>query len=185
MAVATVVSPRTSPHSPTLLFVVMTIEVFRSDHRAHRASLLGEAHQPRGEPVTDTKINRHGDEIGGGQLWTDDPRRTVIRMRIDSLDDAGSLGAVAICTVVQAHDTDTGQVTSPGRADDMSRVGAVGEAEAELRCVSAACPHGSTSSVTTPQPPARRVHRPRLQHDSEPQRIVQVVREPRGAARRS
>ncbi|MFD7011430.1 hypothetical protein [Rhodococcus jostii] len=66
--------------------------------------------------MTDTKTNRHGDEIRTGQLWTDDPRRTVIRtLRIDNLDDAGSLGAVAICTVVRAHDTDTGEVVAPGR----------------------------------------------------------------------
>lgn len=66
--------------------------------------------------MTDTKTNRHGDEIRTGQLWTDDPCRTVIRtLRIDNLDDAGSLGAVAICTVVQARDTDTGHVTAPDR----------------------------------------------------------------------
>ncbi|WP_054248920.1 hypothetical protein [Rhodococcus opacus] len=66
--------------------------------------------------MTSAMTNRHGDEIRTGQLWADDPRRTVIRtLRIDGLDDAGSLGAVAVCTVVQAHDTDTGEITAPDR----------------------------------------------------------------------
>ena len=66
--------------------------------------------------MTNTLTNRHGDEIRIGQLWTDDPRRAVVRtLRIDGLDDASSLGAVAVCTLVQAHDTDTGQVTAPSR----------------------------------------------------------------------
>jgi len=56
--------------------------------------------------VTNTLTNRHGDEIRIGQLWTDDPRRAVVlSLRIDGLDDASPLGAVAVCTLVQAHDT--------------------------------------------------------------------------------
>ncbi|WP_072814924.1 hypothetical protein [Rhodococcus zopfii] len=66
--------------------------------------------------MTETITNRHGDEIRIGQLWTDDPRRTSRRtLRVDGFDDAGQLGARVVCTVIRSHDTDTGQVTEPGR----------------------------------------------------------------------
>lgn len=58
-----------------------------------------------------TTTNRHGDEIRVGQLWTDDHRRTAQRtIRIDAVD-----ATHAICTVLFAHDTSTGEVTAPGR----------------------------------------------------------------------
>lgn len=61
--------------------------------------------------MTDTVVNRHGDTIRIGQLWTDDPRRTVRRtLRVD-----GVTGTGVVCTVIRAHDTDTGQITAPGR----------------------------------------------------------------------
>ncbi|WP_213571207.1 hypothetical protein [Rhodococcus sp. USK13] len=60
--------------------------------------------------------NRHGDEIRIGQIWLDDTRRTVIRsLRVDDFTDAGTLGTTAVCTVVQARNTETGDVTRPGR----------------------------------------------------------------------
>lgn len=58
-----------------------------------------------------TITNRHGDEIGVGQLWTDDHRRTAQRtLRIDAVDTTH-----ATCTVVSSHDTSTGETTTPGR----------------------------------------------------------------------
>ena len=66
--------------------------------------------------MTKTLTNRHGNEIAIGQLWTDDPRRTTVRtLRIDDLVREGNLGARAVCTVIRSHDTETGQVTEPGR----------------------------------------------------------------------
>ncbi|MGW0025443.1 hypothetical protein [Rhodococcus sp. NPDC003383] len=66
--------------------------------------------------MTKTLTNRHGDEIAVGQLWTDDPRRTTVRtLRIDDLVREGNLGSRAVCTVIRSHDTETGQVTEPGR----------------------------------------------------------------------
>lgn len=66
--------------------------------------------------MTKTLTNRHGDEISVGQLWTDDPRRTTVRtLRIDDLVREGNLSARAVCTVIRSHDTETGQVTEPGR----------------------------------------------------------------------
>lgn len=66
--------------------------------------------------MTEILINRHGDRIHLGQLWTDDPRRTTRRtLRVDRFDGAGGLGARAVCTVIRSHDTETGQVTEPGR----------------------------------------------------------------------
>ncbi|QHE73677.1 hypothetical protein HYG77_37625 (plasmid) [Rhodococcus sp. ZPP] len=51
--------------------------------------------------MTADMTNRHGDEIRIGQIWLDDPRRTVIRsLRVDDFADAGSLGTAAVCTVV-------------------------------------------------------------------------------------
>jgi len=65
---------------------------------------------------TESTTNRHGDDIRIGQLWTDDPRRSTVRtLRIDELVAAGSLGTRAVCTVIRSHDTETGQVTEPGR----------------------------------------------------------------------
>lgn len=61
--------------------------------------------------MTTTITNRHGDEIRVGQLWTDDHRRTAQRtLRIDAIDRTH-----ATCTVLFAHDTSTGETTSPGR----------------------------------------------------------------------
>lgn len=66
--------------------------------------------------MTETITNRHGDQIHLGQLWTDDPRRTTRRtLRVDGFTGVGHLGARAVCTVIRSHDTDTGQVTEPGR----------------------------------------------------------------------
>lgn len=66
--------------------------------------------------MTKTLTNRHGDEIAVGQLWADDPRRTTVRtLRIDDLVREGDLGSRAVCTVIRSHDTETGQVTEPGR----------------------------------------------------------------------
>ena len=59
--------------------------------------------------------NRHGNEIRIGQIWLDDPRRTVIRSLLgDDFTDAGTLGTAAMCTVVQARNTETGDITRPG-----------------------------------------------------------------------
>ena len=102
--------------------------------------------------MTDTKTNRHGDEICSGHLWTDDPRRTVIRtLRIDGLDDAGSLGAVAVCTVVQAHDTDTGQVTTPGRVVtiNIDRLHTTAAGNGYRRAPANTTPQGSAPSAST------------------------------------
>lgn len=66
--------------------------------------------------TTTTMTNRHGDEIHIGQLWTDDPRRDTRRtLHVDSFQDAGSLGTQAVCTVIRAHNTTTGEITEPGR----------------------------------------------------------------------
>lgn len=66
--------------------------------------------------MPETVTNRHGDEIAVGQLWTDGPRRTTVRtLRIDEIVSGGSLGPRAVCTVIRAHDPDTGQVSEPGR----------------------------------------------------------------------
>ncbi|KXX60606.1 hypothetical protein [Rhodococcus sp. LB1] len=100
--------------------------------------------------MTNTLTNRHGDEIRIGQLWADDPRRTVVRtLRIDGLDDAGSLGAVAVCTVVQAHDTDTGQVTAPGRVVtiNIDRLHTTGAGNGYRRAPANTAPQGSAPSA--------------------------------------
>ncbi|MGV9748094.1 hypothetical protein ACWDTG_24790 [Rhodococcus zopfii] len=66
--------------------------------------------------MSESITNRHGDEIRIGQLWTDDPSRTSRRtLRVDGFEDAGQLGARVVCTVIGSLDTETGQVTAPGR----------------------------------------------------------------------
>lgn len=66
--------------------------------------------------MSESITNRHGDEIRIGQLWTDDPSRTSRRtLCADGFADAGQLGARVVCTVIHSYDTDTGQVTEPGR----------------------------------------------------------------------
>ncbi|WP_137725647.1 hypothetical protein [Prescottella subtropica] len=66
--------------------------------------------------MTDARTNRYGDTIAVGQHWLDpaarDNRRTL---RVDGFEDAGSLGTVAVCTVVAVHDQRAGTVTHPDR----------------------------------------------------------------------
>lgn len=66
--------------------------------------------------MTDTITNRHGDELKAGQHWLDHPSRNTRRtLRIDGFDNVGTAFAAAICTVVSAHDQNTGEITEPGR----------------------------------------------------------------------
>ncbi len=66
--------------------------------------------------MTDTTINRHGDEIRVGQQWLDNPTGTARRtLRVDRSEDARALGTAAVCTVVSAHNQETGETTAPGR----------------------------------------------------------------------
>ncbi len=63
-----------------------------------------------------TITNRHGDTISVGQLWTDPAKRRAIRtLRVDAIEDNGSWGHRAICTVLYSHDLDTEVTTEPGR----------------------------------------------------------------------
>ncbi|MGO4205533.1 hypothetical protein AB4Z09_28130 [Rhodococcus sp. TAF43] len=66
--------------------------------------------------MPDTITNRHGDEIRVGQHWLDpatrDDRRTL---RVDGFADAGSLGTVAVCTVVAVYSRSELTVTHPDR----------------------------------------------------------------------
>lgn len=66
--------------------------------------------------MTDSMTNRHGDELRIGQNWPDHPGRTTRRtLRIDRFDNVGTAYAAAVCTVISAHDQDTGEITEPGR----------------------------------------------------------------------
>ncbi|MDV2477137.1 hypothetical protein F8M49_20670 [Rhodococcus zopfii] len=63
-----------------------------------------------------TITNRHGDTITVGQLWTDPAKRRAIRtLRVDAIEDNGSWGHRALCTVLYSHDLDTEVTTEPGR----------------------------------------------------------------------
>lgn len=65
--------------------------------------------------MTNSITNRHGDTIRIGQLWADDRRRTAQRtLRIDDVIFDG-VNDQAVCTVLYAHDTETGETTEPGR----------------------------------------------------------------------
>uniref|UniRef100_UPI0035A13736 GNAT family N-acetyltransferase n=1 Tax=Rhodococcus erythropolis TaxID=1833 RepID=UPI0035A13736 len=84
--------------------------------RTARGSTRSSDLRTRGVVMTENITNRHGDRISLGQLWTDDPRRGVLRtLCVDGFTGAGDLGARAVCTVIRCHDTGTGQVTEPGR----------------------------------------------------------------------
>ncbi len=68
-----------------------------------------------------TMTNRHGDEIRVGQHWTDDTRRTARRtLRVERFESAGSLGTVAVCTVIATTDHATGQVLHLTRAVEIN-----------------------------------------------------------------
>ena len=47
-----------------------------------------------------------------GSGWSRNTRRTL---RIDHFENLGTAFAAAVCTVVSAHDQDTGKITEPGR----------------------------------------------------------------------
>ncbi|MDH6284501.1 hypothetical protein [Prescottella agglutinans] len=71
--------------------------------------------------MTETTTNRYGDEIRVGQHWLDpatrDDRRTL---RVDRFEDAGSLGTVAVCTVVAVYSSSEHGVSHPDRVVEIN-----------------------------------------------------------------
>lgn len=66
--------------------------------------------------TTNKTINRHGDEIRVGQLWTDPSTRGAIRtLRIDSIETQAGYGGRVVCTVLYSYDVAADETTEPNR----------------------------------------------------------------------
>lgn len=71
--------------------------------------------------MPESQTNRHGDIVRVGQLWLDAPKRPAQRtLHVDSLEDAGSLGTVAVCTVASSLDQLSGETTHPNRVVEIN-----------------------------------------------------------------